>query len=70
MKPNICIDVANGYTDDFVDFCHRVRRHVSKHTIIMAGNVCTPEMVQELILHGGVDIVKIGIGPGSACTTR
>ena len=36
----------------------------------MAGNVCTPEMVQELILHGGVDIVKIGIGPGSACTTR
>ena len=36
----------------------------------MAGNVCTAEMVQELILHGGVDIVKIGIGPGSACTTR
>ena len=36
----------------------------------MAGNVCTPEMVQELILHGGVDIVKVGIGPGSACTTR
>ena len=70
VNPNICIDVANGYTDDFVDFCHRVRRHVSKHTIIMAGNVCTPEMVQELILHGGVDIVKIGIGPGSACTTR
>ena len=70
ISPNICIDVANGYTDDFVDFCHRVRKHVSKHTIIMAGNVCTPEMVQELILHGGVDIVKIGIGPGSACTTR
>ena len=70
MNPNICIDVANGYTDDFVDFCNRVRRHVNKHTIIMAGNVCTPEMVQELILHGGVDIVKIGIGPGSACTTR
>ena len=36
----------------------------------MAGNVCTPDMVSELILHGGVDIVKIGIGPGSACTTR
>ena len=36
----------------------------------MAGNVATPEMVQELILHGGVDIVKVGIGPGSACTTR
>ena len=41
-----------------------------KKSIIMAGNVATPEMVQELILHGGVDIVKVGIGPGSACTTR
>ena len=70
MNPNICIDVANGYTDDFVAFCNKVRSQVSKHTIIMAGNVCTPEMVQELILHGGVDIVKVGIGPGSACTTR
>ena len=39
-------------------------------SIIMAGNVSTPEMVQELVLQGGVDMVKIGIGPGSACTTR
>jgi GMP reductase len=68
--PNICIDVANGYTDNFVDFCNKVRNHFGKSPIIMAGNVCTPEMVQELILHGGVDIVKVGIGPGSACTTR
>lgn len=68
--PNICIDVANGYTDDFVNFCKRVRGSVGSEPIIMAGNVCTPEMVQELILHGGVDIVKVGIGPGSACTTR
>lgn len=68
--PNICIDVANGYTDHFVDFCAEVRNLVGKAPIIMAGNVVTPEMVQELILHGGVDIVKIGIGPGSACTTR
>lgn len=67
--PNICIDVANGYTDDFVNFCNSVRKEFSS-SIIMAGNVCTPEMVQELILHGGVDIVKVGIGPGSACTTR
>lgn len=69
--PNICIDIANGYTEKFVDFCRRVREwfHVNK-PIIMAGNVCTPEMVQSLIIHGGVDIVKIGIGPGSACTTR
>lgn len=68
--PNICIDVANGYTDDFVNFCNRIRNFIGQSPIIMAGNVCTPEMVQELILHGGVDIVKIGIGPGSACTTR
>jgi len=67
--PNICIDVANGYTDDFVNFCSSIRKRFPT-AIIMAGNVCTPEMVQEIILHGGVDIVKIGIGPGSACTTR
>jgi GMP reductase len=68
--PNICIDVANGYTDNFVNFCRSVRDKLGNRMIIMAGNVCTPEMVQELILHGGVDIVKVGIGPGSACTTR
>lgn len=68
--PNICIDVANGYTDDFVNFCKKVRDTFGDIPAIMAGNVCTPEMVQELILHGGVDIVKVGIGPGSACTTR
>jgi len=68
--PNICIDVANGYTDNFVNFCKRIRDSLGSEPIIMAGNICTPEMVQELILHGGVDIVKVGIGPGSACTTR
>jgi GMP reductase len=68
--PNICIDVANGYTDDFVNFCSKIRSELGNEPIIMAGNVCTPEMVQEIILHGGVDIVKIGIGPGSVCTTR
>ena len=66
----ICLDVANGYTDDFVNCCNDVRNKFGSRPIIMAGNVCTPEMVQELILHGGVDIVKVGIGPGSACTTR
>jgi GMP reductase len=67
--PNICIDIANGYTDKFCEWCSLVRKKFPE-SIIMAGNVCTPEMVQELILHGGVDIVKVGIGPGSACTTR
>lgn len=69
IQPNLCIDVANGYSEGFVDYCRMVRKDF-KQSIIMAGNVATPEMVQELILHGGVDIVKVGIGPGSACTTR
>ena len=68
-SPNICIDVANGYTEKFIDRCASIRRKFND-SIIMAGNICTPEMVSELILHGGVDIVKVGIGPGSACTTR
>lgn len=70
ITPNICIDVANGYTNNFVNFCQKVRSTFGDRPIIMAGNVASPEMVQELILHGGVDIVKVGIGPGSACTTR
>jgi GMP reductase len=69
IQPNICIDIANGYTERFVDYCGKIRLEFP-NSIIMAGNVCTPEMVSELILHGEVDIVKIGIGPGSACTTR
>lgn len=69
-SPNfICIDVANGYTKYFVERCKEVR-DMFPNSVIMAGNVCTPEMVQEFLLSGGVDIVKIGIGPGSACTTR
>ncbi len=65
---NICIDVANGYTERFVDFVKRVREQFP-HQVIMAGNIVTPEMVEQLILSGA-DIVKIGIGPGSVCTTR
>lgn len=65
----LCLDVANGYTKYFVDRCRELR-DMCPDSVLMAGNVCTPEMVQELLLSGGVDIVKIGIGPGSACTTR
>jgi GMP reductase len=64
----ICLDVANGYTERFVDFLKRLR-DTYPNKIIMAGNVVTGEMVEELILSGA-DIVKIGIGPGSVCTTR
>uniref|UniRef100_A0AAX7SDQ1 GMP reductase n=1 Tax=Astatotilapia calliptera TaxID=8154 RepID=A0AAX7SDQ1_ASTCA len=64
----ICLDVANGYSEYFVEFVKKVREKFPKHTI-MAGNVVTGEMVEELILSGA-DIIKVGIGPGSVCTTR
>ena len=64
----ICIDVANGYSEHFGDFVAKVRERYPLHTII-AGNVVTADMTQELILRGA-DIVKVGIGPGSVCTTR
>ncbi len=64
----ICLDVANGYSEHFVDFVKRVRNEFNDK-IIMAGNVVTGEMTEELIL-AGADIIKVGIGPGSVCTTR
>lgn len=65
---NVCVDVANGYTKAFISFIHKLRAEFPSITI-MAGNVVTGEMTEELILDG-VDIVKVGIGPGSVCTTR
>ncbi len=64
----ICIDVANGYSQSFIDVVKRIREEFPQMTI-MAGNVVTGEMAEELILSGA-DIVKVGIGPGSVCTTR
>jgi GMP reductase len=64
----ICIDVANGYSEHFVAFVKQVRKRFSDKVII-AGNVVTGEMVEELLLSGA-DIIKVGIGPGSVCTTR
>jgi GMP reductase len=64
----LCIDVANGYSEPFVGFVARMRERLPAATI-MAGNVVTGEMVEELILSGA-DVVKVGIGPGSVCTTR
>lgn len=64
----ICLDVANGYTENFVS-CLELLREKHPEMVIMAGNVVTGEMTEELILSGA-DIVKIGIGPGSVCTTR
>ena len=64
----ICIDVANGYQERFADYVSDVRE-AFPHCTIIAGNVVTADMTQELILRGA-DIVKVGIGPGSVCTTR
>lgn len=64
----ICIDVANGYSEHFVTFVEKTRK-LYPDKVIIAGNVVTGEMVEELLLSGA-DIVKVGIGPGSVCTTR
>lgn len=64
----LCIDVANGYSEHFVSFVKQARQNFPDK-IIMAGNVVTGEMVEELLL-AGADIIKVGIGPGSVCTTR
>lgn len=64
----ICIDIANGYSEHFGEYVSQIRRSFPTATII-AGNVVTADMTQELILRGA-DIVKVGIGPGSVCTTR
>ena len=66
----VCLDVANGYTERFNDYVDKMRNHwATKKRIIIAGNVCTPEATEQILL-AGADVVKIGIGPGSVCTTR
>ena len=64
----VCIDVANGYSERFGNFVRKFRNEFP-NVVIIAGNVVTGEMTEELILNGA-DIVKVGIGPGSVCTTR
>jgi len=66
--PFVCLDVANGYQEAFVSCVREVRENLPSH-VIVAGNVVTGEMVEELLISGA-DIVKVGIGPGSVCTTR
>jgi GMP reductase len=64
----LCIDVANGYSEAFVSHVRYIRK-IYPHIVIIAGNVVTADQTQELILNGA-DIIKVGIGPGSVCTTR
>ena len=65
----LCIDVANGYTGNFISTVEVYRKTICSQSIILAGNVVTSNIAEELILHGA-DIVKVGIGSGSVCTTR
>jgi len=65
----ICIDIANGYLESLITFCKKVRS-MFPDKIIVAGNVVSREITEELILNGRVDIVKVGIGSGAACLTR
>jgi GMP reductase len=65
----ICIDVANGYMQQIVTFCQKIREKYPDK-ILVAGNVVSREMTEELIINGKVDVVKVGIGGGSACVTR
>jgi len=64
----LCMDIANGYSEHFAAHVRKVRKSFP-NIVIIAGNVVTGEMTEELIL-AGADIVKVGIGPGSVCTTR
>ncbi|MBI1327992.1 MAG: GMP reductase [Alphaproteobacteria bacterium] len=64
----LCIDVANGYSEPFAEFVAKIRDKYPD-IVIMAGNVVTGEMTEQLLLNGA-DVVKVGIGPGSVCTTR
>ncbi|MGN0024337.1 MAG: GMP reductase [Candidatus Avelusimicrobium sp.] len=65
---NICVDVANGYSPYLINYIRKVRQEWP-NALIMAGNVVTGDMCEDLILSGA-DIIKVGIGPGSVCTTR
>lgn len=70
LKPYfLTIDVANGYSDKFVEFCKKVRDTYPELTIF-AGNVVTSDMVQELLITARVDVIKCGLGSGSTCATR
>ena len=68
ITPTVCIDVANGYTKSVLDFINQFAVKYPEHPL-MVGNVCTPERTEDLI-GAGADIVKVGLGSGSVCTTR
>jgi GMP reductase len=66
---SVCIDVANGYRQSVFDYIDNLRNGLCKDKILMVGNVATNDAIKKYA-EAGVDIIKCGIGPGSACTTR
>ena len=65
----VTVDIANGYLNRLSEVCTKLRQ-LMPEVIIVAGNVVTPEGMYELVHHGSVDVLKVGIGSGAACTTR
>ena len=65
----VCVDVANGYMNKLVSFVKRLRNEYPS-LVIVCGNVVSREMVEELVINGGADVIKTGIGSGAVCTTR
>lgn len=64
----VCIDVAHGHSDRMFAFIQELKRTHPQADVI-AGNVCTPMAYHDLV-NAGADAIKVGVGPGAACTTR
>ncbi len=64
----LVVDTAHGHSSGVIDAVNRIKRQ-SNYTQVVAGNIATPEAARALI-DAGADAVKVGIGPGSICTTR
>ena len=65
----IVVDTAHGHTKKVSEIVKFIRKNKDKRTALCAGNIATPEAAK-FLLKLGVDILKVGIGPGSICTTR
>ena len=64
----VCIDIAHGHSEVIINLIKKIKKNFPNKQVI-AGNICTPEAYTDL-LSAGADAVKVGVGPGAACTTR
>ena len=72
LKENIdmiVVDTAHGHTQKVAEIIKKIRKIKSKKTLLCAGNIATAEAAK-FLASLGVDVIKVGIGPGSICTTR